>query len=203
VAFPTKKVDMLPSGDYDAYTDGSLTTGRSGAGAYMLRDRAHFCSLRGNTKQTTVFQSEMLAIKAAADMLLYNKIEDKRVVFHVDNQAALKTLNLTDIIKRSSKETRESLNKFGQLNEVCLEWVKVNDGIIGNEAANKLAKAGGCSTSVIGQGLLAKSAIKRELIEAMLAEWTLAWKSVSEGRQTKVFWPEPDLKKSEQLIKLS
>jgi hypothetical protein len=55
VAFPTKKVDMLPSGDYDAYTDGSLMAGQSGAGAYMLRDRAHFCSLRGNTKQATVF----------------------------------------------------------------------------------------------------------------------------------------------------
>jgi predicted RNA binding protein with dsRBD fold (UPF0201 family) len=35
----------------------------------------------------------MLAIKAAADMLLNNKIDNKRVVFHVDNQAALKTLN--------------------------------------------------------------------------------------------------------------
>jgi hypothetical protein len=89
------------------------------------------------------------------------------------------------------------------LNEVCLEWFKAHDGIIGNEADDKLAKAGGCLTSVIGQGLLAKSAIKRELKEAMLAEWTLAWKSASEGRQTKVFWPEPDLKKSEQLIKLS
>jgi ribonuclease HI len=203
VAFPTKKVDMLPSGDYDAYTDGSLRAGRSGAGAYVLRDQAHFCSLRGNTKQATVFQSEMLAIKAAVDMLLNNKIEDKQVVFHVDNQAALEALNSTDITKRSSKETRESLNNLGQLNEVCLEWLKVHDGIIGNEAANKFAKAGGCSTSVIGQGLLAKSAIKRELKEAMLAEWTLAWKSESEGRQTKVFWPEPDLKKSGQLIKLS
>jgi hypothetical protein len=39
----TKKVDMLPSDDYDAYTDGSLMDGRSGAGAYILRDRAHFC----------------------------------------------------------------------------------------------------------------------------------------------------------------
>jgi predicted RNA binding protein with dsRBD fold (UPF0201 family) len=52
----------------------------------------------------------MLAIKAAADMLLNNRIEEKRVVFHVNNQAALKTLNSTDITKKSCKEIRESLN---------------------------------------------------------------------------------------------
>jgi hypothetical protein len=34
VAFPTKNVDMLPSGDYDAYTDGSLMAGQSGASAF-------------------------------------------------------------------------------------------------------------------------------------------------------------------------
>jgi hypothetical protein len=67
---------MLPIGYYDAYTDGSLMAGQSGAGAYMLRDRARFCSLRGNTKQATVFQSEMLAIKVAVDMLLNKQIED-------------------------------------------------------------------------------------------------------------------------------
>jgi hypothetical protein len=121
----------------------------------------------------------------------------------VDNQAALKTQNSTDITKKPCRDARESLNKLGQLKEICLEWVWAHDGIICNEAADKLAKAGGCSTSVIGQGLLAKSAIKKELKEAMFAEWTLAWKSESEERHMKVFWPEPDLKKSEQLMKLS
>jgi hypothetical protein len=50
---------MLPSRDIDAYTDRSLMGGRSGAGAYILNKtegrRIHFCSLRGNTKQATVF----------------------------------------------------------------------------------------------------------------------------------------------------
>jgi hypothetical protein len=118
----------------------------------------------------------------------------------VDDQAALKTLNSTDITKMSCKDVKVSLNKLGQMNEVCLEWVKAHKGIISYKAADKLAKAGGWSTSVIGKGLLAKSAIKQELKESMLAEWTTTWKSVTKGRQTKVFWPEPDLKKSEQLM---
>jgi hypothetical protein len=67
VQFPTKEIDMLPSGDIDAYTDRSLMGGKLGAGAFILRKsgrtRSHFCSLRGNTKQATVFQSEVIAVK--------------------------------------------------------------------------------------------------------------------------------------------
>jgi hypothetical protein len=37
VQIPTKEIDMLPSGDIDAYTDGSLMGGKSGAGAFIIR----------------------------------------------------------------------------------------------------------------------------------------------------------------------
>jgi hypothetical protein len=89
ISIPTKEIDMLSSGYIDAYTDGSLVGGRSGAGAYILnkRDgrRTHFCSLRGNTKQATVFQSEVIAVKAAAEALLTNEPAGQQIVFHVDN----------------------------------------------------------------------------------------------------------------------
>jgi hypothetical protein len=90
---PTKEIDMLPSGDIDADTDGSLMGGRSGNGAYILKKLegkiTHFCSLRGNTKQATVFQSEVIAVKAAAEALISNNPSGQRIVFHVDNQATL------------------------------------------------------------------------------------------------------------------
>jgi hypothetical protein len=77
---------MLPCGDIDAYTDGSLMGGKSGAGAFILRKsdgkRKHFCSLRGNTKQATVFQSEVIAVKAAAEALLSNDPSGEQIVFH-------------------------------------------------------------------------------------------------------------------------
>jgi hypothetical protein len=97
VHLPTKEIDMLPSGDKDAYTDGSLMGGMSGAGAYILKKsegkRTHLCSLRDNTKQATVFQSEVIAVKAAAEALISNNPSGQRIVFCVDNQATLKTLD--------------------------------------------------------------------------------------------------------------
>jgi ribonuclease HI len=196
---------MLPSGDIDAYTDGSLMGGKSGAGAFILKKsegkRRHFCSLRGNTKQATVFQSEVIAVKAAAETLISNDLSGNRIVFHVDNQATLKALDSTDITKRTCKETRETLNKLGKKNTVVLEWVKAHVGILVNEEADQLAKAGGNSTAVLGSGLTAKSAIRKELKEEMISKWTERWQSSVDYRQTKVWYPTPDLPKSDQLIK--
>jgi ribonuclease HI len=136
---------MLPSSDIDAYTDGSLMGWKSGAGAFILEKskggRRNFCSLRGNTKQATVFQSKVIAVKAAAEALISNDPSGKQIVFNVDNQATLKTLDLTNITKRTCKKTRETLNKLGKKNTVFLEWVKAHVGILGNEEEDKLAKA--------------------------------------------------------------
>jgi hypothetical protein len=81
----------------DAYTDGSLMGGKSGSGAFILKksegERRHFCSLRSNTKQATVFQLEVIAVKAGAEALISNNPSGKQIILYVDNQATLKRLD--------------------------------------------------------------------------------------------------------------
>jgi hypothetical protein len=54
---------------------------------------------------------------------------------------------------------------------------------------------------VLGSGLTAKSAIKRELKENMINEWNNRWQSTTDYRQTKVWFPATDIPKSEKLIR--
>jgi ribonuclease HI len=166
-----------------------------------LMEDIYNTSFRGNTKQATVFQSEVIAVQAAAETLISNNPFGQPIVFHVDNQATLKTLDSTDITKNTCKDTRDSLNALGKENTVVLEWVKAHMGILGNKEADKLAKAGGNSTAVLGTGATVKSAIKKELKENMTNEWNRRWQSTIDYRQTKVWFPTIDIPKSEILMK--
>jgi hypothetical protein len=54
---------------------------------------------------------------------------------------------------------------------------------------------------VLGSGLTAKSAVKKELKDNMMDEWNKRWKSSTDFRQTKARYPAPDMQKSKQLMK--
>jgi hypothetical protein len=53
----------------------------------------------------------------------------------------------------------------------------------------------------LGTGATAKSAIKKELKENMTNEWNHTWQSTIDYRQTKVWFPDIDIPKSEKLMK--
>ena len=96
-----------------------------------------------------------------------------------------------------------ALNALGKKNKVHLRWVKAHVGIPGNEIADFLAKKG----SSIGHGhseelLVPKANQKREIFNYFKLKWSKAWNLYKEARQTKIWFPKPDPKKSFKLLKL-
>ena len=96
-----------------------------------------------------------------------------------------------------------NLNELGKRNRVHIRWVKAHIGIHGNEIADFLAKRG----SSLGDGptdeLLAPKAKQKNAInEYFHGKWSKAWKGYNQARQTKIWFPEPNYKKSVQLLKM-
>ena len=95
------------------------------------------------------------------------------------------------------------LNALGKDNQIHLKWVKAHVGTPGNEIADFLAKKG----SSLGDGptnelLIPKAKQNLEINEYFYSKWSKAWKFYDQARQTKIWFPKPDLKKSIQLLRL-
>ena len=76
-------------------------------------------------------------------------------------------------------------------------------GIHGNEVADFLAKKG----STLGQGstnelLTPQVKQKYNINDYFMKKWSKAWQSYSEARQTKIWFPRPNPKKSLLLLKM-
>ena len=97
----------------------------------------------------------------------------------------------------------KALNALGKKNTIHLRWVKAHVGIHGNEVADSLAKKG----SSLGEGptneLLTPQVKQRSGINDYFhKKWSKAWKSYKEARQTKIWFPIPNSKKSSLLLRL-
>ena len=81
--------------------------------------------------------------------------------------------------------------------------MKAHVGIHGNETADSLAKRG----SSLDEGptnelLLPRVKQRNEIDNYFNKKWSKAWKSYDQARQTKIWFPKPDLKKSLNLLKM-
>jgi hypothetical protein len=93
---------------------------------------------------------------------------------------------------------------MGSRLEISLYWVKAHAGNIGNESADALAKQG-AATSFVGQApfiLCSHSFVRASILEDVVRDWSLRWKNLPTCRQTIIWFPTPDLKKSAKLLAL-
>jgi ribonuclease HI len=153
----------------------------------------------------TVFQAEIFAIGQAAHHIITNPNilnNADSVDIITDSKSALQAL---DNICTSSKlimDCKKTLDKLHEKAKVTIHWTKAHVGHEGNEKADTLAKEGTTKVSYQVEPIIPvpKSWIKTKIKQYLYKEWTNRWNSITEARQTKIFFPKPDYKKSQKLL---
>ena len=187
-----------------SYTDGSVLDNKTGCGVHTVQGGRVIYNgnfYLGNT--TTVFQAEVTGIRKSAEMLINKQMEKQTITFFSDSQASLAALNKLTVKSDTVDRCINSLNDLGKKNRIHLRWVKAHVGIHGNEVADFLAKKG----SSLGDGptdelLTPHTKQKCGIKDYFHNKWSKAWHSYGEARQTKIWFPIPNPKKSFLLLKM-
>ena len=153
---------------------------------------------------TSVFQAELKAIQKSAEMLHSKGWINKNITIFSDSQASLAALSKLTITSDTVNKCNKALNILGENNKVHLRWVKAHVGIPGNEVADALAKCG----TALGEGpsneILPSYTKQKQLIyDYFKDKWSKAWILYPEARQTKIWFPIPNAKKSHQLLQMN
>ena len=192
-------------GDITVYTDGSKTEGQLGFGFYIDTGQPEgIKEKRSLGTKTTVFQAELHAIKAAAEMLA--EVAGKRVIIYSDSQAAIKALDNPIISSYLVDDTRVALNTAVQQcgKDITIRWVKAHAGHPGNEMADQLAKEGALNPGMEAeqQTKIPVSYWKQALRELIEQKWTHQFQTREDCRQSKLWLVKVDKNKSKMLLKL-
>lgn len=196
---------LLPSEALVCYTDGSRLTDleRSGAGIHFTDETNDISIPLG--KYATVFQAEMHAILTCALTCLEGAYQDKDIYICSDSQAALKSLASEKVRSKMVDECINALKAVvSRNNRVELLWIPGHTGLIGNEAADELARQA-ASMPYIGPepalGITARSA------RTAINDWCHTkhceyWAEYPAARQAHEFTTKPSKKNAKNLLRL-
>ena len=186
------------------YSDGSkqTTTGKTGYGLAVTRGDYVIGSENAQlNNKNSVFQAEIYAIDKSCHLL--REMEVKDVTIFSDSMSGLQALDGTMTKSKTIKNCIDSLNELGKSCKIELAWVKGHEGHTGNETADSLAKIGTTNETNKVELPPPKSIAKAKITNAMYKEWNQRWISSNEYRQTKIFFPKLDTKKSGSIINLN
>jgi hypothetical protein len=155
----------------------------------------------------TVFQAEVFAILKATEELqgLMPRGDSGRVVIMSDSQAALQALQATHIQSKLVWQTIGALNELALRFGTELRWIKAHVGHEGNERADQAAKRGSLGMiDVFAASVEMPVKIARnKIVQELEKRWNAELKGRKEARQTKIFFPQVDARKSRDVYKLS
>ena len=151
----------------------------------------------------TVFQAECMAIVNGIEKHSPNLTDNLTIL--TDNQAVVHALADNTTTSKTVKTLKECLNTLGSKRQVRVKWIRAHVGHYGNEIADQLAKRGSQTPTHGPEPLvpISKALLKSAVLDSMTKEWNNRWQNRTDARQTAIFYPKIDLKKSSCLWRLS
>ena len=167
------------------YTDGSKLGDRVGLGVFS--GELGLSIARRLPDHCSVFQAEILAIRAAVDWLRYNVLTKVGVNIYSDSQAAIKSLSNVFLTSRSALDCRRSLNEMAEQFKIHLIWMPGHRDIPGNCRADELARLG---TTLH---------VKRRAFSTAKDRWSMGL----DGFKSKLVWPRLNMRRTKALLSLN
>ena len=184
------------------YTDGSKMSSNAGYGFGIMKDDFLLSSENGQLDlNNSVFQAEVTAIAQACNSLC--EIVTPRVTIFSDSQAAISSLNSLKVKSKTVLNCIKQLNLLGNHCQVDIKWVKAHADHPGNEFADKEAKLGTTNVNNRIKVLPPDSWAKNLIRSSVMKAWKLRWFLDKECRQTKIWFPKPNITKSQFSINQS
>ncbi|MEO0337460.1 MAG: ribonuclease H family protein, partial [Pseudomonadota bacterium] len=153
--------------------------------------------------ESSVFQGEVFAIKAAALWIQHQRMMGKTIIVYSDSRAALLAVNNSRVKSKLVLSTQRELCQASELNNVLLRWVKAHVGHSGNESADLLAKEGAAEQPVCdGAPKIPESMIKLRFKRTFDTYWQQRWDQRLDCRQTKQWMPQISKSSSFEILGL-
>jgi len=159
----------------------------------------------------TVFLAEIIAINETANWLLeFRELyatrlkKLKTVVIHCDSQAALRSLEKSEVDDSLVHNCIKALNVLARHYTVKLTWIKAHVGHEFNEKVDMAAKDGanGNSRNIIieKEQKITLKRFNNHLQLKLNDQWNHNWAILNQARQTRELFPEVDMKFSNKLL---
>ncbi|MCP3661285.1 MAG: hypothetical protein GY696_02130 [Gammaproteobacteria bacterium] len=195
---------LLPQDHVSFFTDGSLRSGRAGAGVFCENQEMDDQSVPLGA-YATVFQAEVYAILCCAKAVIEAGYRGENIRIYSDSQAALKAVMSPWIVSSVVSECLSALNELSSNNSVTLVWVPGHVGIEGNEQSDQLANEASELPFIGPEPVLGispgtgRSSIRDWLRRRHVGHWLFC----TGCRQSKLLRPAPCAKFSRQLLAMN
>ncbi len=152
----------------------------------------------------TLFQAEIIAIMRAAEMLLQYSNQGQ-IIIHTTSKAAVTALESPTFTSKTVLATSMALDELARASpaQLVLTWARPTTTVKGIDSAIRLAQQ---STTLLpregGQVVPApKSFVNQHFRNILHQKWNSRWNSESSARQSHLFWPTIDEKRSNLLLR--